>query len=154
MIALKFVQSNWQISRSRSGHLSATLVLNCEGNSWDSSDFRTDGHRGVDAGLHPVRVRRPRRVRRHPLPAAKGRGRRGESVARLSAKSPDSQFNITVHCHGACCRYPTQFIKARLVCTSPEEEVPYNCTPEWRACIVVHFLTFGKKSEPYNVTYA
>ena len=33
----------------------------------------------------------------------------------------------------ACCRYPTQFIKARLVCTSPEkEEVPYiNCMRGW-----------------------
>ena len=51
-------------------------------------------------------------------------------VLSSSAKSLDSQFKITVHCHGACCRYPTQFIKARLVCTSPEEEVPYNCTPE------------------------
>ena len=46
-------------------------------------------------------------------------------VLSSSAKSLDSQFNITVHCHGACCRYPTQFIKARLVCTSPENEVPY-----------------------------
>lgn len=36
---------------------------------------RADRNRGLDAGLHPVRVRRPRRVRGHPLQEADQEGR-------------------------------------------------------------------------------
>ena len=73
------------------------------------SNFRTDGHWGVDVGLHPVRVRRPRRVRRHPLPAAERRSRGGESrIPFLTSKwfisfwffqSSAKSFDSNYHCH-------------------------------------------------------
>ena len=55
-------------------------------------NFRTDGHRGMDVGLHTLRVRGPRRVRRHPLPEAEGRSRRGESCVNFCAKFHDSHY--------------------------------------------------------------
>ena len=37
-------------------------------NSPPSPGRGPDGYRGLDAGLHPLRIRHPRRVRRHPPP--------------------------------------------------------------------------------------
>ena len=60
------------------------------------SNFRTDGHRGVDVGLHTLRVRRPRRVRRHPLPEAERRSRRSE-LSVISVRNPMILITATEH---------------------------------------------------------